>query len=202
MVIDQELEYKKEEAENNIDQLITGIDQRVKSAESKINSELTKLARKFLLNNYTRSGLKTRTGKLKNALASSNVVVSLGKNPNIKIIMPSGLSNYEDGSNVYEVASSLNYGAVHNINERNKKRKRSIKKAVQRNSKKKKMSDTVVAQGHILTGAKKTKKGSTKFGGGSYVTKAYNFWELSSSQMEELKSRALEIFNEEVYGKD
>ena len=76
---------------------------------------------RYLLANYKNSGLVKRTGKLESAIRNSTVIFNWkGKEPQLKISMPAGISPYlrknKDGSvaksNFYEVAGSLNYGAV------------------------------------------------------------------------------------------
>ena len=117
----QEIVEKSESVIRDIDDTISKVNMRINRAQKTINSELTKMARKFFLNNYARSGLKTRTGKLRNALASVNVIVTLSDDPRIQILMPPGVSSYDGGSDFYKVASALNYGAVHGNVSDNKK---------------------------------------------------------------------------------
>lgn len=67
--------------------------------------------------NYARSGIKNRTGKLARALKSIRVdgLIGRGGLPVLRVAMPSGVAPYRDGgkeSDFYEVAASLNYGAV------------------------------------------------------------------------------------------
>lgn len=190
-----------QKASNSIDRVVDNMDYKVSRANQIMNAQVTKLVRKMLLQNYNSSGVKTRTGKLVGALSQVEAIVQLkGNSPKVTIYMPAGISNYENGGNFYKASAAVNYGSVRGSTEGSAKRKRKIKNKLLKNASKKNPSDTVITQGHILSGGTKTKSGSLKFSGGVTVTKPHNFWELSASQQSEVQDLILEIFNREVFG--
>lgn len=74
--------------------------------------------RSIILSNYSSSGIKSKTGKLRSALGAIKVTFNRG---GLVISMPKGLQEYKGGSNPYAVWASLNYGSV-----RTKKAERDI----------------------------------------------------------------------------
>ena len=192
-----------DKASENIDKTIDTFQQKVRRANDKMNVECGKLARKMIMKNYAASGLKSKSGKLQKAIADINCVVTLlAKKPKITIHMPDNVGDYSKksgGGNFYVVANSLNAGAVRGSSEKNKKRRKAIKKSAQKNAAKKNSKNGIVTQGHVLSGAKTTKAGSTSFSGGTSVTKAYKFWDLTSSQKQQLQNLAISIFEKEVF---
>ena len=160
----------------SVDKTIDNMDARVDRAKAMMDKEATRVVRGMLLTNYSRSGITTRTGKLRSALGKVEAIVKLeGKKPKIIIMMPSNIGNYDNGSNFYEAAASVNYGSVRGGKEKNKKRRRKIKKKVQKNAGRKKPKDSLIVEGHLLSTGKQTKAGST-ISGGTTVTKAYDYW--------------------------
>lgn len=71
--------------------------------------DVTPMIRSMLLGNLAKSGIQSRSGKLRAALG--RVEVFLGKG-SLVWRFPAGISGYGD-SDFYTVAGSLNYGAVH-----------------------------------------------------------------------------------------
>jgi len=196
---DDNIENEVEKADDAIDEFVNGVQSLIENARIKIQEKITPVVREMLVVNYNRSGIKTNTGKLLGALKNAEVFVQFdAKKPKIVIRMPAGIDDYEEGSNFYEVASSLNYGAMHSNIESGQKKKKTIKKAVLRNSNKKKPSNTIIAGGHVL--GVSSGKNSIGIGGGDYVTKPYDFWSLTKQQEQTIMDIALEIFNKEVYG--
>jgi len=193
-----------DKASENIDKTLNTFQQKVRRANEKMNMECTKAARKMIMKNFSSSGIKSQTGKLKTAIDNINCVVTLlARKPKITIHMPDNVSDYskkEGGGNFYKVANALNAGAIRGSSEKNKKRRKAIKKKVQKNAAKKNPKGGVVAQGYVLEGGKTTKSGSTTFAGGTSVTKAFPFWNLTSTQQAELQGVAVSVFNKVVFG--
>ena len=192
-----------EKASENIDKTLNTFQQKVRRANEKMNMECTKAARKMIMKNFSSSGIKSQTGKLKTAIDNINCVVTLlARKPKITIHMPDNISDYskkEGGGNFYKVANALNAGALRGEKEeKNKKRRKSIKKKMQKFAEKKKGKNSFVTQGQIFSGGTKTKSGSASFGGVS-ATKAYKFWDLTESQKRQLRDLAVQIFQDEVF---
>ena len=192
-----------EKAATNIDKTVDTFQQRVKRANEIMNQECSKIARKMVLKNYSASGIKTKSGKLIKAINEIKCVVTLlSRKPKITIHMPDNVADYskkEGGGNFYKVANALNAGALRGEKEeKNKKRRKSIKKKMQKFAEKKKGKNSFVTQGQIFAGGTKTKSGSASFGGVS-ATKAYKFWDLTESQKRQLRDLAVQIFQDEVF---
>lgn len=192
-------------AEKSIDNTVSNMRQKVKRAEKEMNRTATSMARTMLLSNYAKSGVKTRTGKLKSALSQAEAKVILGgKNPRLTVTLPSGIGNYDakhGGGDFYKAAASVNYGSVRNSGEKNTKRRKNIKKKVLKAADKKNPKDVVV-EGRVLGAAKKTEAGSIDAGGGTVVTKPHNFWELNASQQIQIRNAVMQIFNQIVFAKE
>jgi len=193
-------------AAQNIDRTVDNFRTKVKRANEIVNKECTKLARKMIQKNYASSGLKTKSGKLAKAIQEIECIVTmLSKKPKIIIHMPDSVGDYpkkNGGGNFYAVANALNSGSLRGGKEKNKKRRKSIKKKIQKNSEKKNPKSNLIIQGHVLSGGKQTAAGSTSFSGGTSVTKAYNYWTLTSSQHEQLRNLVVTIFQREVFEKE
>lgn len=161
------------------------------------DSELISKAGQMLQNNYSKSGLKIRTGKLYEAIGRPSVVFSgkIGSKWGIKITMTSS-EVYKSGSSLYEVANSLNYGSVRAPKIDNKgynfggRAKRTIKKLV-RNEK---------------VGKRAIKSLSSRLGttdldtslGKVTVTDPKNFYNLDGKQKSELIQMFVNKFYERI----
>lgn len=189
-------------AEREINTTISKTDARVQKAMQEITRRITPMVRGFLVQNYNKSGVKTRTGKLLKALQRTEVKINIfGRKPKLTIHMPAGVDKYKDGSDFYEASAAVNYGAIRNVAEGNKKRRKNLKKKAQKKINRKKSGGDVIGQGHILKDANKTKGGSLKFEGGVVVTKGFNFFELTSSQQSQINDEIIRIFNRVVFEK-
>jgi len=191
-------------AESSIDRTVNRMSEKVKRAEREMNRAATSMVRQMLLANYAKSGVKTRTGKLKSALSQAQAKVILGgRKPRIIVTLPSGIANYDakdGGGDFYRAAAAVNYGSVRNSGEKKSKRRKKIKNKVLKGAQRKNPKDVVV-EGRILGTAKTTKAGSVDAGGGTVVTKPHDFWELNSSQQSQVRDAVMKIFNRVVFGK-
>lgn len=193
-----------EKASSGLEKTLSEIQRQASLAESKIIEYIRPLIRGFVLANYNKSGIKTQSGKLKNAIENLDVkLILFGKKPRISIFLPASIPDYkenEGGGNFYKAASAVNYGAVRNNNEKNKRRRKALKNQTQKNSKKENWNGSIVTSGQALTGGKKNESGTVEYSDGTTVTKAYNFWELTSSQKDAVRAAIMRIFNQEVFG--
>ena len=82
---------------------------RMKPLLLKSAAELIPRIRAMLVTNYIRSGLRTRSGKLKNTIANADVWVS---DKAISIAFPAGIPKSPNGDWVYVYGASLHHGAV------------------------------------------------------------------------------------------
>lgn len=73
--------------------------------------DLEPMIRSMVRGNMSRAGVKTRTGTLARAVSSITVGISLSK-ARIAYGFPPGVKGYKNNPNFYEVAGSINYGAV------------------------------------------------------------------------------------------
>ncbi|MCK5610831.1 hypothetical protein KAR91_53655 [Candidatus Pacearchaeota archaeon] len=159
---------------------------------------ITPKIRKFLLQNYDNVGLGVVSGKLRKAVSGVVVELSLLEGF-LSYALPPGIPDYEGAhkGKFYTASASINYGSVSGLKGGEKVRKR-VKKAVQKAVQKGKTEQDIIAggtSGHILTGGKETKSGSAKFAGGIVVTKAYDFFELTSVQLAEIQNDIIEARN-------
>jgi len=105
----EEANEAAETAVQKIDQINDTINSNIKNILPSISNKLTPIVRQMVLANYDRSGIKSRTGKLRNALSSVQIKITWdGKRPYYTVFIPDGQGKYTSGSNFYEVANSLN----------------------------------------------------------------------------------------------
>lgn len=187
-----------EKAEKSIDKTISKSDEKVQRAIAVMESQATALVRSMLVSNYGSSGVKTKTGKLKDALNNAIVKILIrGRNPRLVIMMPKNISAYDKkdgGGNFYEAAAAVNYGALRASKEKNVKRRRAMKTKLQRSS----VGKTAVTQGHIITTVAETQEGSKVAAGGTSATKGFHFWELSAEQQVQVRDLVMRIFTDMV----
>ena len=99
------------------------------SSIRKAQPEVRQQVIKFLISNYKKSGLGTMTkgrestGTMLKAISESEVLISTKQSgdsitkPKISVRFKGGAKGYDNGSSVYVVAGSLNYGAVYSPEE-------------------------------------------------------------------------------------
>lgn len=81
--------------------------------DTEIAAELTPLIRGFLIANFLRSGVKTQTGQLREALSNAQIWIRRsGTSTRVMIGFKAGMPQ-KRGKNVYVYGASLNYGAVY-----------------------------------------------------------------------------------------
>lgn len=149
--------------------------------------------RQLLLAKYDASGIKTKTGKLRAALASvSAMIIPSGKKKRITYWLPAGVPDYERGPNAkapkggfYEVFSALAYGSIRGLPGMKKKDKRGLKKIALRKK------DGIVRNVSYRSGMATTSDEAGNVVRSSVVVTApKDFWPLSKSEEREIKDLA------------
>lgn len=191
-----------------IDSTLRRIDGGVRDAKSEIQTTVTRRVRHMLLENFSRSGVKSRSGKLENALANATVRVNLGgRHPKIVISMPAGVSGYskkKGGGNFYHASASVNYGAVRGQKGSNKKQRKADKRSAYKAAKKKtKDLFRIDSELYGKTIADRSKKDSDRRSvstiGGGTATRPFSFWELTDAQKKELSDMVSAILSKVVF---
>ena len=178
--------------------------------------EAQKVTRRHLAQNYTKSGLKKRTGQLLGMIKRS--VLSIGRggssSPNLVIAMPGGLKT-ED----YQKANALNYGAVRASSGSLLSQKGAKGRFLIGEKQRRKLKDSAGAIGKAGSGFLQVSRdlgarsgGTTKSGsavvettaGNATVTKAWKYYNLTNRQLLEVKDiifgRAMEALTSMIRG--
>ena len=163
-----------------IDDMISKLEDAERNAGSKLTNQVAARVRSMLATNFRRSGVQVRSGRLAEALAQVTVKVNLGRNARIVISMPTNEEPYENGSNFYKAAASVNFGSVRGLTDKNKRRRKTFKNQAQKRAK------------FDKDPSKKSQKTL-----GTVVTRPFGYWELTAAQQRELASMVgREFFNE------
>ena len=149
--------------------------------------------RQLLLAKYDASGIKTKTGKLRAALAAvSAMIIPFGKNKRITYFLPGGVSDYERGPDAkapkggfYEVFSALAYGSIRGLPGVKKKDKKALKKIATSN-REGIVRNVLYSKGKATTSDESGKTVTSSV----VVTKPIDFWPLSKSEEREIKDLA------------
>ena len=165
-----------------IDQFERSFESKQVKAVSLVKEAILPVVRRMVMLNYNKSGVKTRTGKLKSALSAVQVSFEIkAGRPKVSVSMPSGIRDYsagDGGGGFYRAAASVNYGAVHDAPDANENDRKKIKKKAQ----------------------KARAKGSTqKQFLGARVTEAKDYWTLSRTQQSEIIKVAMTTFMKAVF---
>ncbi len=174
--------------------------------------QATRMARGFLASQYSRSGLKRRTGQLLNMIKRSTVSIIDAASSRVALIiaMPGGMSK-----EAYKKAGSLNYGAVRGgkgsllkaknakgnplIGEKQRQRLKSAANTMKASDHFRQVSRDV---GVRATG--KTQNGSTVMDttvGQATVTKGFKFYYLTDSQIDKIKAVIFNSAYEQIMAK-
>lgn len=148
------------------------IDINRKKAIDTITEDVTKAVRKMLMSNLSSSGVKSRTGKLYNAVRNAVVYISFGgKSPKVVIRMPKSMSDYskaDGGGSFYRAANSIDAGSVHGTPNANKRERK--------NNKKNTLKRVDPGKGNSASGAR-----------GGTVRKGFDFWKLRPDQVSRIQ---------------
>jgi len=171
-------------ADGFIDGMLRKLDGGVRNAQEAIKDAVTRRVRDMLVANLAKSGVHRRSGKLEQSVALASVKVNLGRNAKIVISMKDDVDDYsskEGGGSFYKAAAAVNYGAVHGA-----------KNARKRDKRREKISARKAAKKHGIEGTVSTMSGGR-------ATKAFDFWQLNTTQKTELAEMVGKIFINVVF---
>ena len=152
------------------------------------------IAQRFAVSNFSASGVDSKSGKLRQEVAKSQLIFSErsgGGRSTLVFMMTRGLAKKE-----YIKANSVNYGAVRSKSKlkisagRREKLKRAIQSGVNASSGIQRVGRNL----NINTNVSKTAFGSTEVNtslGSATVTKAFNFFGLKREQKSEITAMVL-----------
>lgn len=187
----------------------------IRSAVEEGIPDAQKLARKYLAQNYRRSGLKVRTGELLGMIKRSVLSLTNAGTKRISLVlsMPAGKTKKD-----YQKANALNYGAVRRpadsvLNARGAtgrrivgdKRLANLKSKVQNGKASESFTQIGADLGVRVSG--KTKAGSVEVDttlGKATVTKAWKYFQITNAQLDEIRdllfNGALEALTAKITG--
>lgn len=146
---------------------------------------ITPAIRSMMLRNLAASGVKSRTGVLKRAVANCQLQQKRGV---IIVHLPKGLTVKQ-----IKYINSVNYGAVHSSQNIGNKAKRSIKKAYEKGEAVK--EKTLRAQRQQHSNMPLSRRGRIDLGGVK-LHRAFNFFKLSPTQQKTAQQLHAQAFNE------
>jgi len=164
-----------------------------------VSDEMSILARRMIVANYNRSGVQSQSGKLRDALYDVTARFAFVRgSAKITISMPAGVGDYskkDGGGNFYRAAASVNYGAVRDSKNTNKRERKAIKRKALKQAKK----DGKLTEFDSYAARGVQESSSVSGSMGSVVIQPRGFWQLTGSQKDTLANAALELFMRTVF---
>lgn len=179
-------------AEQMINSIETSSRTVLRGIAAEVAEMVTPLVRGILAAKYDASGMKSKSGKMIDAINNTMVFVKIsGRKPSIVYALPSNIAGYGGKAGFYQIFTGLSYGSVRGLSGANKKEKRGIKKIALKGK------TGIVGQFQYGDGKTKAVSESGAVSAGSVVvTKPRGFWVMSNSEQATVRAAVLSGFRD------